>query len=97
MFAGSITTSQSCGSPTTADQSVSSIESGQPAIIAGTIYANSINVAYNTITVDQNPIGNILPVSCNDINVSKGNTIATRAKSLPHKEGIKLLAKYQMK
>ena len=90
--AGSITTSQPFGNPTTADQCV-----GQPAIIAGSISANSINVTYNNITVDQNVNVDVLPVSHNDVNVSRENTIVTGAKSLPSNEGTKLQAKFQMK
>ena len=99
MSAGSIT-SQPFGSSITASQPVDSIASGQPAIIAGTISANSIIVTQMppaNITVDQNVNVDVLPVSHNDANVSKGNTIVTGTNSLPRKEGMKLPAKSQMK
>ena len=82
MSAGSIT-SQPFGSSITASQPVDSIASGQPAIIAGTISANSIIVTQMppaNITVDQNV-----------------NTVVTGTNSLPRKEGMKLPAKSQMK
>ena len=92
MYAGCISTNQSFGSPTTADQSV-----GQTAIIAGSISANSINVTYmppvNT-TVDQNVSADVSAVPCKD---PRENTIVTGANSLPSKEGKKLQAKSQMK
>ena len=99
MSAGSIT-SQPFGSSITASQPVDSSASGQPAIIAGTISANSINVTQMSpanITVDQNVNVDVLPVSHNDANVSKGNTIVTGTNSLQRKEGMKLPAKSQMK
>ena len=99
MSAGSIT-SQPFGSSIIASQPVDSIASGQPAIIAGTISANSIIVTQMppaNITVDQNVNVDVLPVLHNDANVSKGNTIVTGTKSLPRKEGMKLPAKSQMK
>ena len=83
-----------------ASQPVASIAGGQPAIIAGTISANSIIVTQMppaNITVDQNVNVDALPVSHNDANVSKGNTIVTGTNNLPRKEGMKLPAKSQMK
>ena len=98
-YAGPITASQSFGSSTSADQSVGSIASSQPAILAGTISADSIYVTYMPpakMTEQQNVNVDVLPVSHNDANVSTGNTIVTGTNRLPGKEGMKLSAKSQM-
>ena len=93
MCVGYISTSQQSGSFVTAGQSVGLIAGGKPSIIAGKIVANSItvnNMLQSNITGDQNVNPDVQPVSHNDANVSRGNTIATGANSSLRKEGTKL-------
>ena len=87
MYVGCMSTSQQSVSSITAGQSVG----GQPSIVAGKIIANSItvnNMPQANITGDQNIV--VGPVSHN---VSRENTIATGASSLPIKEGVVLWAR----